>query len=115
MHAIEHAREVDCDDPVPSLGRHIEEVTLRIVDSGAVHQDIDPADALRRLGHGLLVADVERDRLAAADSLDRLLGRGERVVAAARDPDAPPAARELEAAGESDSRAAAGDPGGFSL
>src|SRR3954470_15934161 len=107
MHAIEHAREVDRGDPVPGLGRHVEEVALRIVDAGAVDEDIDPADALRGLGHGLLVADVERDWLAPADGPARLLSGGERVVAAARDHDVQPAARELEAAGEPDSRAAA--------
>ena len=73
VHAIEHAGEVDRDDLVPGLGRDVEEVALRIVDAGAVDQDVDPADALRGLGHGLLVADVERDRLIIAALLARFI------------------------------------------
>ena len=77
---MERAREVDADDAVPGLGRHVEEIALRIVDPGAFDQDVDAADALDRLRHRLLVGDIERDRFALTDRSDLLFRRGQRLM-----------------------------------
>src|SRR6185436_12698526 len=74
LHAVEHPGQVDRHDLVPAVDRDVLETALRVVDAGAVDQDVDAAVALGDLGAGprhlVLVCDVERNGLAASSRLD---------------------------------------------
>src|SRR6185436_9656579 len=109
------AGQVDGDDLVPGLDRNVAEVALRVVDAGAVDQDVDVAvaleDRLRRLRHLFMIRDVERDRLAAARRLELLLTGKQGFPASSGDDDVSAGFGELDAAGQADTRTAAGDPG----
>src|SRR5262249_61337956 len=61
---MKHARQVDCDDPLPLGGIEVEKVPA-MTDPGAVEQHIEPAELAHRsrycLGNRRSVAHVECD------------------------------------------------------
>ena len=102
---------------VPGLGRDVAEVALRIVDAGAVDQDVDPADAASAAlataclspTSSAIASQLPSALIAFSACFERVVRCGPEITTCA------PAARELDAAGEADARAAAGDPGDFTL
>ena len=115
-HAVEHAVEIDLDQPVPALQFHVGPATLRHVDAGAVDQQVDPAVFGEDLVGGLvdvsLLADIERDRFRLAALFGDVGDHAfEFFLAAARNHHDPAIGRQKFRARLADSAAATGHPG----
>ena len=119
---VEVTLEVDGEDDVPLLFRHVED-HLVAQDAGVVDDDVEPAEGVERLLHhavaGLEVGDVVvvGDGVAAhlLDFVDDLVGRALLAAGAGRgaaevvDDDARALGRERQALAAADAAAAAGD------